>query len=220
MLMGDQTITYGDLRLYPKVGIATVKDRDAKLSGQEYQLLAILVGAQGKTVTREALKNEILPHITYQPYRHLNTLIADLRQKLITAEGALDYIKTIHTHGLAVYKKPQSPLTMGKKSTRSMSGDHTQLHYQDDSLSLSIKGANFTVHAHGKPCAHITTRTLALTAYFILVESDGDPAIQFETLQTFLGQHKLRANIASKATAQTYAKPLRQALNRPDLKII
>ncbi len=71
-----------------------------RLSGQPFQVLAVLVERAGQVVTREELHSELWPVDTFVDFDHgLNNAVARIREVLEDSSGAPRYVETIPRRG-------------------------------------------------------------------------------------------------------------------------
>lgn len=91
----------GELALYPARRIAELSGKELALSYKEFELLTMLLKAEGKAVTREELFTKIWGEF-YGESRTLDVHIRNLRSKLGTAGN---YIQTVKNVGYKIGKK-------------------------------------------------------------------------------------------------------------------
>src|SRR6266542_3349546 len=71
-----------------------------RLSGQPFQVLAVLVERPGELVTREELHSKLWPVDTFVDFDHgLNNAVARIREVLDDSSDTPRYIETIPRHG-------------------------------------------------------------------------------------------------------------------------
>lgn len=91
----------GELAVYPARRIAELSGKELALSYKEFELLTMLLEAEGKAVTREELFTKIWGEF-YGESRTLDVHIRNLRSKLGTAGN---YIQTVKNVGYKIGKK-------------------------------------------------------------------------------------------------------------------
>lgn len=91
----------GELSVYPARRIAELSGKELALSYKEFELLTMLLKAEGKAVTREELFTKIWGEF-YGESRTLDVHIRNLRSKLGTAGN---YIQTVKNVGYKIGKK-------------------------------------------------------------------------------------------------------------------
>lgn len=96
---GEKIYRIGELAVYPARRIAELSGKELALSYKEFELLAALLEADGKAVTRGELFTRIWGEF-YGESRTLDVHIRNLRSKLGT-----DYIQTIKNVGYRIGKK-------------------------------------------------------------------------------------------------------------------
>ena len=75
-------IAYKHIAVDPARRSVRVGSRDVELTGNEFQLLSVLLSSPGIVFSREALLNRVWKDQTYVTVRSVDTLIKRLRQKL------------------------------------------------------------------------------------------------------------------------------------------
>ncbi len=71
-----------------------------RLSGQPFQVLAVLIERAGEVVTREELHSKLWPVDTYVDFDHgLNNAVARIREVLDDSSGTPRYVETIPRRG-------------------------------------------------------------------------------------------------------------------------
>ena len=99
---GDEKIyRVGELAVYPARRIAELSGKELALSYKEFELLTMLLEAEGKAVTREELFTKIWGEF-YGESRTLDVHIRNLRSKL---GAAGNYIQTVKNVGYKIGKK-------------------------------------------------------------------------------------------------------------------
>lgn len=93
----------GELAVYPERRIAKASGKELSLSYKEFELLAALLSADGKAVTREELFTKVWGEF-YGESRTLDVHIRNLRSKLGTAGS---YIQTVKNVGYRIGKKDE-----------------------------------------------------------------------------------------------------------------
>jgi DNA-binding response OmpR family regulator len=94
---GDDTaeaITYKDIHVDPARRRVLVGDREVDLTGQEFQLLHLLLSNPGIVFSREALLRRIWKDDTFVTVRSVDTLVKRLRKK-IEQRGEPEVILTV-----------------------------------------------------------------------------------------------------------------------------
>jgi two-component system response regulator CpxR len=92
-------IVVGDVELDPGVRMARRHGTVVDLTTVEFELLAVLLRAAGRTVSREALVREVLGR-EFSPFdRSIDTHVCNLRRKLGPLEDGTDRIKGVRGAG-------------------------------------------------------------------------------------------------------------------------
>ncbi|WGI21852.1 response regulator transcription factor [Amylibacter sp. IMCC11727] len=95
----SRAVSHGAITLNMAAHTCKVAGQDVSLTGTEMKVLAKLMQAQGKAVSRVALINDLWGASSAVSDRTLDSHLRNLRAKLATA-GAQDAIQTIHGVGV------------------------------------------------------------------------------------------------------------------------
>jgi Tol biopolymer transport system component/DNA-binding winged helix-turn-helix (wHTH) protein len=124
LLMPDATQApavrrFGAFEINPQLGELRKNGMRLRLSGQPFQVLAVLVERSGEVVTREELRPKLWPADTFVDFDHgLNNAVARIREVLEDSSEAPRYIETIPRRGyrfiasltdVAPARKPLAP---------------------------------------------------------------------------------------------------------------
>jgi DNA-binding response OmpR family regulator len=102
----ERTGALGGLRLDEATRSAFVDGRRIRLTASEFELLAALVRAQGKTVSRDDLLRELWRSSWSGPSRTVDVHVADLRRKLGDVAASPRWIATIRGRGFRLCTGP------------------------------------------------------------------------------------------------------------------
>jgi len=97
-------VEVGDVRLDPGTRSASRSDQRVDLTGIEFELLAVLLRAAGRVVTRDELSRTALGRRASSFDRSLDVHLSNLRRKLGTLPGGGDRIKTLRGVGYQYVK--------------------------------------------------------------------------------------------------------------------
>jgi TolB-like protein/DNA-binding winged helix-turn-helix (wHTH) protein/tetratricopeptide (TPR) repeat protein len=168
-----------------------------KLSGQPFQILAILVERRGELVTREELRESLWPADTFVDFEHgVNTAVKTLRQVLGDSAGTPLYIETLPRRGYrflgrvedctpTVTTPPTSVATPATRSRRSVLIAFALLSFAVLAVGAGSLNRRFTSSANGPQI-----RNLAVLPFESPVNSDQEYFTDgmTESLITELGQ--------------------------------
>ena len=103
---GNNSITYGDLEVFPDSFQVLAKDRPVELTKKEFELLLFFVSNAGRVIAKESLAGQLWGDDSDFSYSFdfVYAQIKNLRKKL-RAKGAADYIKTIYGVGYKFEKE-------------------------------------------------------------------------------------------------------------------
>ncbi|MDN5367854.1 MAG: two-component system, OmpR family, response regulator [Thermovirga sp.] len=95
----EETISVGDLKLYPSSRTVLLNGMPVELTSTEYELLEFLVSSAGKLVSRQKLVQKVLKR-SYSPFdRSVDVHISNLRKKLGPYKDGQKRIKTVRGEG-------------------------------------------------------------------------------------------------------------------------
>ncbi len=103
---GNNSITYGDLEVFPDSFQVLAKGRPVELTKKEFELLLFFVSNAGRVIAKESLAGQLWGDDSDFSYSFdfVYAQIKNLRKKL-RAKGAADYIKTIYGVGYKFEKE-------------------------------------------------------------------------------------------------------------------
>src|SRR5499427_10175623 len=91
---------FGSFELNPQSGELRKNGMRLRLSGQPFQVLAVLVERPGELITRKELHAKLWPADTFVDFDHgLNNAVARIREVLEDSSGTPRYIETIPRRG-------------------------------------------------------------------------------------------------------------------------
>jgi TolB-like protein/DNA-binding winged helix-turn-helix (wHTH) protein/Tfp pilus assembly protein PilF len=122
-----------------------------RLSGQPFQVLAILVERPGEVVTREELHSKLWPADTFVDFDHgLNNAVARIREVLDDSSDAPRYVETLPRRGyrfIAPLADVQSASTPSPEVESSVNPAHTSTNLGDSGHSVvPAKGRFSSTH--------------------------------------------------------------------------
>jgi DNA-binding response OmpR family regulator len=91
----DGVVVAGGLRVDPRRIDVSVDDRPILLTPREYQLLEILLEAEGRAVSRVEISRRLWGEDSVRRDRAVDMLVRQLRRRLHTRESAFSYIQTV-----------------------------------------------------------------------------------------------------------------------------
>ncbi len=103
---GNNSITYGDLEVFPDSFQVLAKGRPVELTKKEFELLLFFVSNAGRVIAKESLAGQLWGDDSDFSYSFdfVYAQIKNLRKKL-REKGAADYIKTIYGVGYKFEKE-------------------------------------------------------------------------------------------------------------------
>jgi TolB-like protein/DNA-binding winged helix-turn-helix (wHTH) protein len=91
---------FGSFEINPQSGELRKNGMRVRLSGQPFQVLAVLVEHSGEVVTREQLRSKLWPSDTFVDFDHgLNNAVARIREVLEDSADTPRYVETIPRRG-------------------------------------------------------------------------------------------------------------------------
>ena len=96
---GQRRLKVGEITMDLDARTVTVGENTVRLTPTEYLLLEYFMGARGRTVTRDQLINSSLGYDFDGFDRTVDTHVSNLRRKLKSSPGAIQYIKTVYGIG-------------------------------------------------------------------------------------------------------------------------
>jgi DNA-binding winged helix-turn-helix (wHTH) protein len=91
---------FGAFEINPHSGELRKNGMRLRLSGQPFQVLAVLVDRAGEVVTREELHSKLWPADTFVDFDHgLNNAVARIRETLDDSSEAPRYVETVPRRG-------------------------------------------------------------------------------------------------------------------------
>src|ERR1700677_4225125 len=109
-------LQFGDLRLLPQAGVLLQGDRVVRIGSRAFELLKILVGRPGETVSREELMARAWPTTTVVD-DNLKVQISALRRLLGARDGAGPQIAAVPGRGYRFVGAVTSGATPAASST-------------------------------------------------------------------------------------------------------
>jgi|SRR5579884_240605 len=106
---GPQVVRAGELELHLHRYAAIVADRDLELTRREFELLSLLVQADGHVLEREAIYRRIWRYEMAHGDRSVDVYVRKLRQKLDSASPRWQYIHTHFGIGYRFTAEPADP---------------------------------------------------------------------------------------------------------------
>jgi two-component system cell cycle response regulator CtrA len=104
----EPTLIFDNLALNLKLQDAFVNGVQVKLTGKEYELLALLFAHKGEVVTKEMFLDAFYGEKERQPkLKILDVFICKLRLKLSKFSGGKNYIDTVWGRGYQLIENPQ-----------------------------------------------------------------------------------------------------------------
>jgi len=92
-------LSCGDLVFKGLLKRAEVAGKPVPLTTREYQLLELLAGRQGSTITKEMILNQMYGGMDEPELKIIDVYICKLRKKLAKVSGGKEYIKTVWGRG-------------------------------------------------------------------------------------------------------------------------
>ncbi|HLI32283.1 MAG TPA: response regulator transcription factor [Solirubrobacteraceae bacterium] len=103
----EQALKDGELEIRPDRFQAYVRSRSLDLTRREFELIALLAGAQGRVLEREEIYARLWGYVMVRGDRSVDVFVRKLRQKLRAASPGWRYI---HTHFGIGYRFAAEPL--------------------------------------------------------------------------------------------------------------
>jgi two-component system cell cycle response regulator CtrA len=98
----ESVIAVGNLVVNLEARSVELDGQTLRLTGKEYQILALLALRQGSTLTKEMFLNHLYGDLDEPEVKIIDVFICKLRKKLANASGGLHYIETVWGRGYAL----------------------------------------------------------------------------------------------------------------------
>jgi two-component system, cell cycle response regulator CtrA len=98
----ESVIAVGNLVVNLEARSVELDGQTLRLTGKEYQILALLALRQGSTLTKEMFLNHLYGDLDEPEVKIIDVFVCKLRKKLANASGGLDYIETVWGRGYAL----------------------------------------------------------------------------------------------------------------------
>lgn len=95
----ESVVHCGDLTIKAEAKQAEIAGKVVKLTGKEYQMLDLLAGRPGSTITKEMFLNHMYGGMDEPEAKIIDVFICKLRRKLADASGGKNYIETVWGRG-------------------------------------------------------------------------------------------------------------------------
>ena len=115
----EPVLSCGDLVIKGRLKRAEVAGKRVPLTTREYQLLELLAGRQGSTITKEMILNQMYGGMDEPELKIIDVYICKLRKKLAEVSRGKDYIETVWGRGYML----RDPLPNGDSRLNPGRGD-------------------------------------------------------------------------------------------------
>lgn len=93
------TIQTGDLVVDPETRVVSAHGNSVRLTGKEFQILALLIRRKGITVSKEMLLSLLYGGVDEPEIKIIDVFVCHLRKKLAQATDGKHYIETVWGRG-------------------------------------------------------------------------------------------------------------------------